>query len=66
MEKVTEFIKSEAETIQQDIKEIVWNSRFISIIADGSTDNAIIEQETVLVRVVNEGKPYKEFVDLSS
>lgn len=63
-EKASEFIKCEAEVIRQDIKEIVLNSRFICIVADGSADSALVEQETVLVRVVNEGKPYTVFADL--
>ncbi|XP_069063832.1 gem-associated protein 7 [Pleurodeles waltl] len=63
-EKASEFIKCEAEVIRQDIKDIVLNSRFVCIVADGSTDNALVEQETVLVRVVNEGKPYTVFADL--
>ncbi|KAJ1194901.1 hypothetical protein NDU88_004186 [Pleurodeles waltl] len=49
---------------KQGHPKIFSNSRFICIIADGSTDNAIIEQETVLVRVVSDGKPYTLFADL--
>ncbi|KAJ1202324.1 hypothetical protein NDU88_006124 [Pleurodeles waltl] len=63
-EKAPEFIRCEADILQQDIKKIVSNSRFICIIVDGSTDSAIIEQETVLVRVVSNGKPYTQFADL--
>ncbi|KAJ1152664.1 hypothetical protein NDU88_005439 [Pleurodeles waltl] len=63
-EKASEFIRCEADILRQDIKRIVSNSRFICIIADGSTDRAIIEQETVLVRVVSDGKPYTLFADL--
>ncbi|KAJ1123504.1 hypothetical protein NDU88_001973 [Pleurodeles waltl] len=63
-EKASEFIRCEAAILRQDIQKIVSNSRFICIIADGSTDNAIIEQETVLVRVVSDGKPYTLFADL--
>lgn len=63
-EKASEFIRCEADILRQDIRKIVSNSRFICIIADGSTDSAIIEQETVLVRVVNGGKPYTLFADL--
>ncbi|KAJ1193521.1 hypothetical protein NDU88_002818 [Pleurodeles waltl] len=63
-EKASEFIRCEADILRQDIQKIVSNSRFICIIADGSTDNAIIEQETVLVRVVSDGKPYTLFADL--
>ncbi|KAJ1203324.1 hypothetical protein NDU88_007111 [Pleurodeles waltl] len=63
-EKASGFIRCEADILQQDIKKIVSYSRFICIIADASTDSAIIEQETVLVRVVSDEKPCTLFADL--
>ena len=39
-------------------------ARFVSIISDGSTDRAIIEQETVLLRYVVSGSPVTRFIQL--
>ncbi|XP_078514935.1 zinc finger protein 862-like [Lissotriton helveticus] len=61
-EKAAEFIRGGYTATGH--QKIVSNSRFICIIADGSTDSAITEQETVLVRVVNGGKPYTLYADL--
>ena len=59
-----EFITSIAASLNKTIKTDVSESRFISIIADGSTDKSIIEQEGVYVRFVKAGKPVTRFVQL--
>ena len=44
------FIKSIAEVQRQDTMRSLKEARFFSIMADGSTDRSIAEQESVYVR----------------
>ena len=40
-------------------------TRFLSLLSDGSTDAGIIEQETVFARYVDkQGQPWTKFVDI--
>ena len=51
------FVKSIAEVEQRSLEEELKDVRFLTVLADGSTDCAIIEQESVYVRFVSrEGK----------
>ena len=59
-----DFLSSIAATIKAEINSEVVESNFISVIADGSTDKSIIEQEGVYIRYVKSGKPTTKFVEL--
>ncbi len=49
-----EFIGAIAQTSRDQIEKEIQESRFLSILADGSTDTGIIEQELVHVRYVRD------------
>lgn len=59
-----EFIAAIAETLQQDATEDIKRSPYISILADGSTDTTIKEQEIVYVRYISDGEAKTRFVSL--
>ena len=59
------FISHIAQVETGQIKSAVSDSRFMSILSDGSTDSGIVEQETVYVRYVNKkGQSVCHFVDI--
>ena len=47
-----------------DTTSQIGNSRFLSVLSDGSTDNSIIEQELVYVRFLCNGKPQIKMVKI--
>lgn len=63
-----DFCTNAAEVLKEETSENVNGARFICILADGSTDKGIIEQELVYVRYVGENGEVKtslaEIVDL--
>ena len=44
------FIKSIAEVEFKNIGEIVLDAKFVTVIGDGSTDKAVLEQEMWFIR----------------
>ena len=62
--KAKEFLHAMAECHRQDNRTIIQQSQFISILSDGSTDKSIVEQESVLVRVVHKGEPVTLMADV--
>ena len=48
------------------LRSSIKNSRFVSILSDGSTDKRIIEEEIVYVRFVEDGKPHTKLVSIES
>ena len=57
--------KDEAAKRQEKIRNELQGARFFSVLADGSTDSGIIEQESVLVRYTGPGgAPKTQFADL--
>ncbi|MES9884373.1 MAG: hAT transposon family protein [Sedimenticola sp.] len=63
-----DFCMSTAEVLKEETTENIKGARFICILADGSTDKGIVEQELVYVRYVDENGELKtrlcEIVDL--
>ena len=60
------FVQSITEDIKGDLRSSIKNSRFVSILSDGSTDKGIIEEEIVYVRFVEDGKPHTKLVSVES
>ena len=44
---------SAASTIRDDIKSVVAKNHFVSVLSDGSTDSAVVEQEFVYLRYID-------------
>ena len=64
--KAKEFLRAIADCMRQDHAAVVKQAPFISILSDGSTDRAIMEQETVMIRVVDKGTPITVMADIVS
>ena len=63
--KCKEFVSSIASVERQRISEEVHNARFLCVLADGSTDKSITEQEAVYVRYTGpNGRPSTQFADI--
>ncbi|XP_071961197.1 zinc finger protein 862-like [Antedon mediterranea] len=62
--KAREFVHALAETMRNDVKKLIERASFITIMADGSTDRTVVEQETVKVRFVSKGCPAAVLADL--
>ena len=58
------FIRSIAAVQRQEASEIISKSRFIAVMADGSTDRTMAEQEAIFIRYVCQGEPTNRFVAL--
>ena len=59
------FISSAATILQQDIKTVVSRNRFVSVLADGSTDSVILEQELVYLRYIDlDCRPITRLIDI--
>ena len=59
-----EFVDAIAETSRDDICNDVKSAKFLCVLADGTTDRAVIEQEAVYVRYVdNDGEIQTKMAD---
>ena len=58
------FIGAMAHVHREDVTSQIGNSRFLSVLSDGSTDKSIIEQEHVYVRFLSNGKPQTKMVKI--
>ena len=58
------FISSIAKVKQQALVDMINSVPFFSILLDGSTDKATMEQEIVYVRVIKGGKPENVYLGL--
>ena len=59
------FVSAIADTEWNEIRNELQGARFFSVLADGSTDSGIIEQESVFVRYIGPGgAPKTQFADL--
>ena len=47
------FVLSAASIIHDDIKRVVAKNHFVSVLSDGSTDSAVVEQEIVYLRYID-------------
>ena len=56
------FIESIAHELRQHTINSLQKCRFFSLMADGSTDRSVAEQESVFVRYVVSGKPVSKFI----
>ena len=59
-----DFTKHIAETIRQQTADEAEKARYISILSDGSTDAAVLEQEVVMVRYAHDGSPITKLASL--
>ena len=62
--KCAEFIASIAAVQRQDAAVEICKSRFIAVMADGSTDRSVAEQESVFIRYISNGVPVNRFIAL--
>ena len=53
-----------SEIEKKDLREDLKVARFLSIMADGSNDKGVIEQEVIRVRYTKKGRAYDKFVSL--
>ena len=60
------FVSSIAKDIKSDLKTDVINTRFISVLSDGSTDAAILEEEIVYVRYLQNNIPVTKFAGIKN
>ena len=58
------FLKYIAEVQRDATRQLIQQCRFFSVMADGSTDRSIAEQESIYIRLVIEGEPINLFVGL--
>ncbi|XP_053398417.1 zinc finger protein 862-like [Mercenaria mercenaria] len=58
------FVRSIADTIRQTQKDHISNSKFISVISDGSTDCSSKEAECIMLRSAAAGKVLTQFIGL--
>lgn len=61
-----EFTQYIAEAERNEIREMLKNTRFLSIMSDGSTDSSVKEEELVYVRWSHKGKIERKFVGIKS
>ena len=59
-----DFIKAIAGSYREQSHRRISKSHFISVMADGSTDSSVIEQEAVYIRYVYEGQAKTELLQL--
>ena len=60
-----QFVESIAEVEKERAKKEIESARFLCVLADGSTDKSIVEQEAVYVRYTgSNGCPLTQFADL--
>lgn len=60
------FINNIAESIKQDFISDMLKSPYLCVLADGSTDSSIVEQEVVLVRYIQNGKPITNMISVEA
>lgn len=59
------FILSIARVLQDEIKTVVNENRFVSVLADGSTDSSIKEQELIYLRFIDVNfRPITRLIDI--
>ena len=64
-EAYKQFVESIAEVENERAKKEIESDRFLCVLADGSTDKSIVEQEAVYVRYTgSNGHPLTQFADL--
>lgn len=56
------FIESISDSIKQDIVGDMLKASYLCVLADGSTDSSTVEQEVILVRYIQDGKPATKMV----
>ena len=57
-----EFVSIIAQVEAEKLKQSVRDARFISIMCDGSTDSAVVEEEMIFVRYIDRGEIRSRFV----
>ena len=62
--KCREFISHIAESVRDGMKECISASKFVTLLADGSTDVSVTEQEIMYLRYVKGGEPKVQFISI--
>ena len=58
------FIEAIADVERQKIKDLLMSANYVTILSDGSTDTAVIEEEIVYIRFAVKGEIHVYFIGL--
>ena len=61
-----DFTDCVAEVKKEDLIKAISTSNYFSLITDGSTDSAVIEEEVLYLLFLNEGKPEIKFFSIET
>ena len=56
------FVSSIASDLKSEVYRDIHNTRFVSILSDGSTDKGILEEEIVYTRYIKHGRPVANLI----
>ena len=59
-----DFVLAVANQLFDEVRSKLSCARFLTVLADGSTDATVVEQETVSVRYIHKGEPVTELVEI--
>ena len=59
-----DFVLAVANQLFDEVRSKLPCARFLTVLGDGSTDAAVVEQETVSVRYIHKGEPVTELAEI--
>lgn len=59
-----DFVLAVANQLFDEVRSKLSCARFLTVLADGSTDATVVEQETVSVRYIHKGEPVTELAEI--
>lgn len=59
-----DFVLAAADQLLDEVRFKLSCARFMTVLADGSTDASVVEQETVSVRYIHKGEPVTELAKI--
>lgn len=59
-----DFVLAVANQLFDEVRSRLSCARFLTVLADGSTDATVVEQETVSVRYIHKGEPVTELAEI--
>lgn len=59
-----DFVLAVAKQLFDEVRSKLSCARFLTVLADGSTDATVVEQETVSVRYIHKGEPVTELAEI--
>ena len=52
--------------LREDLKKLIYNANYFSVLSDGSTDSAVTEQEKTYVLFICEGTPVFKYLNIEN